>query len=45
MQEGEAAEELAYGIKKLEDNHFVAQVTKENGVAASRCEFVFKEGL
>ena len=45
MQEGEAAEELSYGIKKLEDNHFVAQVTKENGVAASRCEFVFKEGL
>lgn len=45
MQEGEAVEELAYGIKKLDENRFFAQVTKENGEPASRCELVFEEGI
>lgn len=43
MQEGSATEELAYGIKELEPNHYIVQVTKENGVAASRFELKFKE--
>ena len=43
MQEGSAAEELAYGIKELEPDHYIVQVTKENGVAASRFELKFKE--
>jgi acyl-ACP thioesterase len=43
MKEGEADEELSYGIKKLGEGHFLAQVTKENGTAASRCELRFKK--
>ena len=43
MQEGSATEELAYGIKELEPDHYIIQVTKENGVAASRFELKFKE--
>ena len=43
MQEGSATEELSYGIKELEQNHYIAQVTKENGVSASRFELRFKE--
>ncbi len=41
MQEGEAAEELSYGIKQLAPDHYLAQVTKENGVVSSRCELKF----
>lgn len=43
MQEGTATEELSYGIKELEPGHYIAQVTKENGAAASRFELKFKE--
>lgn len=43
MQEGSVTEELSYGIKELEPNHYIAQVTKENGVAASRFDLKFKE--
>ena len=43
MQEGCATEELAYGIKELEPDHYIVQVTKENGAAASRFELKFKE--
>ncbi len=43
MQEGSATEELAYGIKELEPDHYIVQVTKENGAAASRFELKFKE--
>lgn len=43
MQEGSATEELTYGIKELEPNHYIAQVTKENGVASSKFELRFKE--
>lgn len=43
MHEGSATEELSYGIKELEPGHYVAQVTKENGVAASRFDLKFKE--
>lgn len=43
MQEGSATEELSYGIKELEPDHYIAQVTKENGVAASKFELKFKE--
>ncbi len=42
MQEGSATEELSYGIKELEPDHYIAQVTKENGVAASRFELRFR---
>ena len=41
MQEGAACEELAYGIKEVGENHYVAQVTKENGKVASKCEIKF----
>ena len=41
MQEGEASEELSYGIKELAPDHYLAQVTKENGVVSSRCELKF----
>lgn len=41
MQEGDAAEELSYGIKPLAENHYLAQVTKENGAVSSRCELKF----
>lgn len=41
MKEGEAAEELSYGVKELGQNHYLAQVTKENGVVSSRCELKF----
>ena len=43
MQEGSATEELAYGIKELEPDHYIVQVTKENGTPASRFELKFKE--
>ncbi len=43
MQEGSATEELSYGIKEVEPNHYIAQVTKENGVVSSRFAFKFKE--
>ena len=43
MQEGEATEELAYGIKELAPDHYIAQVTKENGVVSSKFELKFKE--
>lgn len=43
MQEGSATEELSYGIKELEPDHYIVQVTKENGAAASRFELKFKE--
>ena len=41
MKEGDATEELSYGIKELEENHFLIQVTKENGVVALRGELKF----
>ena len=41
MHEGDADEELAYGIKELAENHYLAQVTKENGILASKCELKF----
>lgn len=41
MKEGDATEELAYGIKELEENHFLVQVTKENGTVALRGELKF----
>lgn len=41
MQEGAADELLSYGVKELAENHYLAQVTKENGVVASRCELKF----
>ena len=43
MQEGSATEELSYGIKEIETDHYIAQVTKENGVVSSRFELKFKE--
>lgn len=43
IQEGSATEELAYGIKELEPDHYIVQVTKENGAASSRFELKFKE--
>ena len=43
MQEGSATEELSYGIKELEPDHYIVQVTKENGAPASRFELKFKE--
>lgn len=43
MKEGEATEELAYGIKELAPDHYIVQVTKENGVVALRCELKFKK--
>ena len=41
MKEGDATEELAYGIKELEENHYLVQVTKENGMVALRGELKF----
>lgn len=41
MHEGEAEETLAYGITEIEKNHFLAQINKENGITASRCELLF----
>lgn len=41
MKEGDATEELSYGIKELEENHFLIQVTKENDVVALRGELKF----
>ena len=43
MKEGDAAEELAYSIKELEENRFLVQVTKENGCIAMRAELIFCE--
>lgn len=45
MQEGAAAEELSYGIKELEPGHYLAQVTKENGVVSSRFELKFRRRM
>jgi acyl-ACP thioesterase len=42
MKEGEADEELSYGIKELEQDKYLVQVTKENSVTALRCELHFK---
>lgn len=42
MHEGDANEELAYGIKEIGPDHYIAQVTKENGVVSSRFELRFK---
>lgn len=41
MKEGDATEELSYGIMELQDNHFLVQVTKENGAVAIRAELKF----
>lgn len=41
MQEGAATEELSYGIKQLGENHYIVQVTKENGNPSSRFEMKF----
>ena len=43
MQEGCATEELSYGIKELGPDHYIAHVTKENGVVSSKFELKFKE--
>lgn len=42
MQEGSATEELSYSIKELSPDRYIAQVTKENGIPASRFELKFK---
>ena len=42
MKEGEATEELSYGIKELEQDRYLVQVTKENSDVALRCELHFK---
>lgn len=42
IKEGDATEELAYGVKELAPGNFLAQVTKENGATALRCELKFK---
>ena len=41
MKEGDADEELSFGIKELQENHFLVQVTKENGLVAMRAELKF----
>jgi hypothetical protein len=41
MNEGDATEELSYGMMELGENHYLAVVTKENGMQASRCELKF----
>lgn len=41
MKEGESCEQLSYCIHLLEDNHYLAEITKENGEVASRCELKF----
>ena len=41
MKEGDATEELAYGIKEIEENQYLVQVTKENGTVALRSELKF----
>ena len=41
MKEGDATEELDYGIKEIGENHYLAQVTKENGTVALRGELKF----
>ena len=41
MKEGDATEELAFGIKELEENRFLVQVVKENGAVALRSELKF----
>ena len=42
MKEGEATEELTYGIKELEQDRYLVQVTTENSVVALRCELHFQ---
>ena len=42
IQEGEVGELLAYGIKELEENRYLVQVTKECGTIASRFELKFR---
>ena len=39
--EGDADEELAFGIKELGEDRYLVQVTKENGVVAMRAEMGF----
>jgi acyl-ACP thioesterase len=41
MKEGDATEELTYGIKEIEENQYLVQVTKENGTVALRSELKF----
>lgn len=41
MHEGTMDEELSYGLKSIDEDRFMAQVTKENGVIAQRCELKF----
>jgi acyl-ACP thioesterase len=41
MKEGDADEELAFGIKELGEDRYLVQVTKENGVVAMRAEMGF----
>lgn len=41
MNEGDAKEELSYGMMELGENHYLAVVTKENGMQASRFELKF----
>ena len=43
MHEGDATEELTYGIKELEPGHYLAQVTKENGTVSSKFDLKFKK--
>ena len=42
MKEGNATEELAYGIKELAAGHYIAQVTKADGPPSLRCEMKFE---
>lgn len=42
MNEGSATENLSYGIKELDTDKYLVQVTKENSVVALRCELHFK---
>ena len=42
MNEGDASEELSYGVRALGDDRYLAVVTKENGLQASRCELKFE---
>ncbi|MBO7230548.1 MAG: hypothetical protein J6V20_03955 [Bacteroidaceae bacterium] len=41
MKEGDATEELSYGIKNLKKNDYLLQVTKENGCIALCRELKF----
>ncbi len=41
IKEGDATEELSYGVKDFGDDRYLVQVTKENGNVAVRCELKF----